>query len=276
MAPRRKRESPVLQLKVRGPGVRRGRIPVPDLIKICQEAQNAVAKQAEALEGRKTIHPGPTTDVIQHECTLELLGIRAGSTTLQFGLAKRQLRLPFPDSNAFGLKVIGELAAAIKSLSNGKKKPIDPGVLLELYNLGSVMMAGRVSEIQWIASAHNRTRRLVALINPEVREKIAHLLSSPRKVFVRVDGILDMADFKPEERKCRIDPAIGTAIMCTFDSDKENLIYSLLRKPVRVSGEGVLMPYTDRVESVYIRGIEPLPSLSLGRGTFFQHHPSLN
>ena len=102
-----------------------------------------------------------------------------------------------------------------------------------------------------------------------MREKAAHWLSVPHKVLVRVDGILDMADFKPRDRKCRIDPAIGASIMCTFDADMENTIYSLLRKPVRVSGEGVLQPYTDRIESVHIQKIEPLPSLSLGEGNFF-------
>lgn len=57
--------------------------------------------------------------------------------------------------------------------------------------------------------------------------------------------------------------------MCTFDAEMENTIYSLLRKPVRVSGEGVLQQYTDRIESVHIQKIEPLPSLSLGEGNFF-------
>ena len=143
MAARQKRESPILQLKIRGPGVRRGRIPVPDLIKICHEAQNAVTKQAEALEGRKTIHPGPTANVIQYECTLELMAIRPGSTTLQFGLAKPQMRLPFEDGGAFGAEVVSELAAVIKSLANGKKRSIDPGVLQGIYRLASVMSARR-------------------------------------------------------------------------------------------------------------------------------------
>ena len=86
-------KQPILQLKVRGPGVRTGRIAVPDLIRICQEAQNAVNRQAEAIEGRKTIHPGPITKSIQEECTLELVGIGRGSTTLKFALAHSQMKL---------------------------------------------------------------------------------------------------------------------------------------------------------------------------------------
>jgi hypothetical protein len=73
--------------------VRRGRIPVPDLIRICQEMQNAVSRQAEAQEGKKTMHPGPVALSIQQECTLELVGIKGGSTLLQFDLAKPQIPL---------------------------------------------------------------------------------------------------------------------------------------------------------------------------------------
>ncbi len=61
----------LLQIKVDGPGIQKGRIPIPDLIRICQETQNAVNRQAEAIEGRSTIHPGPVAANIQHECTLD-------------------------------------------------------------------------------------------------------------------------------------------------------------------------------------------------------------
>jgi len=86
---------------------------------------------------------------------------------------------------------------------------------------------------------------------------------------VQVDGVLDMADFKPKDRKCRIDPAMGASIMCAFDARHANLVYSLLRKPVRAKGEATLQPYTERIEFVHIHTIEPLPSLSLGEGNFF-------
>jgi hypothetical protein len=78
-----------------------------------------------------------------------------------------------------------------------------------------------------------------------------------------------MADFKPEEFKCRIDPPIGVSIMCLFDEVQANEIQQLLRKPVRAKGEATLKPYTDRIESIHIDEIRPLPSLHLGEGNFF-------
>ena len=57
--------------------------------------------------------------------------------------------------------------------------------------------------------------------------------------------------------------------MCTFDPSRENDIYQLLRRPVRVSGQATLQPYSERIESIHIDEISPLPSLSLGEGNFF-------
>jgi hypothetical protein len=262
-------EPPVLQLKIRGPGIRRGRISVPDLIKLCEEAQNAVNKQAEALKGKKTIHPGPTAQNIQQECTLELIGIRGGSTTLQFGLARPQLLLNFGEENReFSSEVIGELASTIRSLGNGNKKSVDPGVLMSVYSLSSVVQSKRISRLEWIAPRHGGRRKMTAAVNTTVRERAAARLSSPRKERVQVDGTLDMADFKPKERRCRIDPPVGASIMCTFDEGLEDEIYGLLRKPVRVSGEAVFQPYVDRIDSLHIETIKPLASLALGADNF--------
>ena len=81
-----------------------------------------------------------------------------------------------------------------------------------------------------------------------------------------VDGLLEMADFKPKDRKCRIDPAFGVSVMCSFGEEHENAVYALLRRPVRVHGFATLRPDTGRIESIEIAGIEPLPSLE---GNFF-------
>jgi hypothetical protein len=252
--------------------VRRGRIAVPDLIKICQEAQNVVNKQAEVIKGRKTIHPGPTSGPIQQECTLELIGIGDGSTTLQFDLAKPQINFHFKEH--FGTQVVAEVATTIRSLNRRKQEPIDPGLLLSIYELSGLVQAKGISGIRWITPQHNGFKKASVPITRMVREKTAARLSRPQKIIVQVDGILDMADFKPEELKCRIDPPIGVSITCVFNKERENDIYQLLRKPVRAKGEAILKPYTDRIESIQISEISPLPSLHLGEGNFFAN-PSI-
>ena len=42
-----------------------------------------------------------------------------------------------------------------------------------------------------------------------------------------------------------------------------------MRQPVRVTGLGKIQPQSDRVDSIEIHSLEPLPSLSLGEGNFF-------
>jgi hypothetical protein len=266
-----KRRRSVLQLKVHGPGVRDGTLSVPDLIKICQEMQNAISRQAEAIEGRKTIHPGPIAQTIQRECTLELIGIKKGTTTLQFDVAKPQQL--FEDAPSLVAEVVAELASTIKTFNNGLSgdlyNEVAPGVLNSLHNLGGVTANHRISRIDWISPRKGDRKRISAPLTKIVTGKIAAKLSRPRLVPVVIEGILDMADFKPNDRKCRIDPALGTATTCEFDEDLENTVYSLLRKPAKVTGAGMLRPYGEKPDVIRIHTINPLPSLELGREMFY-------
>jgi hypothetical protein len=77
-----------------------------------------------------------------------------------------------------------------------------------------------------------------------------------------------MADFSRRDRKCRIDPAIGAPVVCTFGPEHENEVHALMRQPVRVSGTGKIQPGTDRIDSLEIFKLETLPSLHLGEGNF--------
>lgn len=260
----------ILQLRVDGPGIRRGRVPIPELITICQEMQNAISRQAEALEGRKTMHPGPVSSIIQRECTLELVGIKGGCATLQFDVAKP--RVTIEEIGSLANEVVDELAVTINSLANGKQKTdIAPGVLRSLYNLGAVLESKRITSLQWIVPRRVGHKRISADITKSVLRKIAAKLSAPRKAILTVDGILDMSDFKPPDRKCRIDPPLGPPLDCTFDSEKDDVILTLMRRPVRVSGEAEIQPSTDRPGVLHIQTIQELPSLELGKGIFFSN-----
>jgi hypothetical protein len=250
---KRKREigsapKPVLQLTIDGPGIRKGRIPVPELVRICKEAQDAINRQAEALKKRKTYHPGPVGHSIQEECTLELVGIHGNSpTTLDFDLRKPQRALAF--SEEFGEKAIREIIAGLRKKRDG----VDPGVLLRMYTMSEVITPKLISQIEWIAPSRNgHDGKASATITKAVRNRLAKQLSTPRKAVVEIAGVLDMADFKPEDFRCRIDPPVGVSIECTFDPSKANQVQKLLRRSVRVKGEGTIHPYTDKVGVLHI------------------------
>lgn len=261
-----KTEQPVLRLKVQGPRVKRGRIAVPDLVKICQEAQAAVKRQAEALEGRKTLHPGPVSSVIQGECTLELIAIKKGSTTLEFAFSQPQMHMP--GTVAIGTEALAELTLSIKSLGNGNKRTIDPGVLQSVYNLGEIVEGKSITSIQWIVPGRGKQRRLQASLTPTVRNRAGQRLSAPTTAPATIDGVLDMADFKPEDRKCRIDPPTGAPIICTFDLSLDDRVQGLLRQTVRGSGVARYAPYSNKIDVLQLEDLIPIPSVALGEGSF--------
>ena len=221
-----KNEKPVLRLTIRGPGVKRGRIAVPDLVRICQEAQVAVKRQAEALEGRKTMHPGPVSGPIQEECILELIAIGKGSTKLDFSFAKPQTR--FPGVQAVGTSAISELAMSIRSLGNGNKRNIDPGVLESVYRLSSVAQSGGISSLDWLAipTAPGRAPML-AQINAVVRERAAQRLSATHCCPATVDGVLD-----PSLALAQRDFYVGTSLLKLAEMQKVNP----LRNPPVLAG----------------------------------------
>ena len=175
------------------------------------------------------------------------------------------------EGQALGIQAISELAASINSLGNGNRKNIDPGVLQCVYALGALVEEKRISNIELIVPGQGKNRRrIVALVNSTVRARAALRLSSPRYTKTHVDGILDMADFKPEEYKCRIDPAIGASVTCKFDPELADQVQHLLRTTVRGTGRAKLAPYTDKTELLELEKLEPLPSLYSGEENFFQ------
>ena len=264
-------DRPVLKIKLQGPGMRTGRVSIPDLIRICDEVQNAINKQAEALRGKKKVtHPGPVSDIIRKECTLELTAITGNSpTTLHFDLQKPQRGL---FDNEFGIEVVRGVATTVNDVRKQRANGHAPGVLLGVYGLSGIIKPKGITRLSWIAPGignNGHSKSINALITKTVRQRVAKRISRPRKSIVEVDGVLEMADFKREDNKCRIDPLIGKPVLCTFTPDRADEIQALIRKHVHVRGEGVLAPYTDKIVSVRIDEVVPLTADALSNESFF-------
>ncbi len=178
------------------------------------------------------------------------------------------MHIPFTEQFTVGRQAISELAASIKSLGNGNKRSINPAVLKSVYNLGSVAQSHGISELKWIAPQPGR-RAVEAVLTAKVHEQAAKRLSAPQFTETQIDGVLEMVDFDPSGQKCRIEPAIGAPITCTFPAELADTVHSLLRKTVRGIGIGKYNTETNRIESVSLKQLVPLPSLSLGRDDFY-------
>jgi hypothetical protein len=212
----------VLKLRIGGPGVHSGTISVPDLLRICQAAQDAVNRQAEAMRGGSSLRPGPKSSEVQDECTLELVGIEKGSTILPFRFAKPQQSLPLPDAGNFGSDVIASVVKTVKKIGGARAgNQFEPGVLDSLKALGEVLERKRISQIEWIVPGRPGKREIRAVFDKRVRDRVLERIKKPSQRPESVEGILEMADFKEREHKCRIHPAIGQPIACSFDLSQE-------------------------------------------------------
>ena len=265
-----KRTKPLLKLRIQGPGIRQGAISIPYLIRICQAAQNAVNRQAEAMHGGQSLRPGPKSAVVYQECTLELTGLKKGSTVMPFGLAKPQQSLPIPEMTTFGRDVIWQVATAVKSL--GSRRPpkndyFEPGLLDSLRDMGEVLNKD-VTKIEWIVPGNGR-RPLKAVFDKRVRERVAERIKSPSTRTQTVEGVLEMADFREQDHKCRIHPLVGQPIVCTFAPEQEQGVLDALRKPVKIEGTATINPHSGKVESIAIDKIGITEQLLIGAKEFY-------
>ncbi len=264
-----KRGKPLLKLKIEGPGVRAGRISVPDLVQICDKAQSAVHRQAEALSGQWTLRRGPVTADVKEECTLELVGISKGSAVLSFDLAKAQLSM----TPTVAVDVVSEVGRTIQDLDADSDREYDPGVLDSLSGLGEVFDRGCIQAIEWIVPKRTGNRKqLSAVYNRNVRERVVKRAKAPEREVQTIEGTLEMADFRDGDERCRIHPPIGNAVACTFDKEMEDEIYTMLRRPVRVRGEACLNPHTRRIEFIHIKEVKSVDPLVLGAAAFLAPH----
>lgn len=260
----------LLKVKIKGPGVRTKSIAVPDLVKICDSLQAAVQRQAEAMEGQPTLRPGPRTATAREECTLEFVAIGRGSTSLAFRLAKPQQ--PLPGSMTFGIEVVTEVATIVKEVGSRRariRRTIDPGVLDSLSKLGDLLEKKAISEIVLSVPRHNATKRVKAVFNTTVKERITQRIKVPTEERMSVEGRLEMADFKELGKICRIHPPIGPSVQCTFSQESEDEVYAALRKPVRLTGIAKINPNTGRADELHIEQIEILDQLLVGAKEFF-------
>jgi hypothetical protein len=170
----RKAPATLLEIRIDGPGVKPGRIELSILVKICREVQEAVNRQAQAIESKATGKP-IREEAVARECRLELIELREGSTVLAFAPASKQLAL-IPHLESLGIEAVTAVASALRAVNQtrGHWQPPDPRVLESLEKLGDIFDEG-VSRLEWIAPAHGgrkaETVEFVPSALPRIRRR---------------------------------------------------------------------------------------------------------
>jgi hypothetical protein len=227
---------PLFTIKIEVPSSRKGHISIPLLLKICADAQNAVLAQAGSIEGTEQI-------------TLELMGLRKGSTQLDFaGAPSPQMQLGYMEelSPAAG-QAVEEIADALTGANRNRSewgKAVAPEAIEALDDMADVLDEG-VVKFEWIFRLPgNNTRRKTAQLTRTTQERIKarrdelvsekRSLTTPLRQAVALsesffEGTLEMAD-----GKCRINPPIGNPVTVTFGAEQLEKVLEARHRPVRV------------------------------------------
>jgi hypothetical protein len=251
------KEKPLLKIKVTGPDLKPGHIPIPLLVRICGEAQKAINRQAEALSGKRSLRTGPPTAQVAQECTMDLVGLKKGSTTLHFVPAGPDQKALYPIS----IEAVSAVGEALKFVNRKRNNtpPPDVGVLDSLNHLGEVFGSG-IDNLKWIVPAHNGTGQVTAQFNAKVLPKLKARLQptlplgpeATRKQFDSFEGTLELG-----EGKGRIVPAVGAPTLFNFGPEKAAAVLEATTKPVKAK----LDPKTHKLRDIEVS--------SFGKGDFF-------
>ena len=120
-----------------------------------------------------------------------------------------------------------------------------------------------VTKIEWIVPGNGKPA-LKAVFDKRVRERVLECIKAPSIRPETVEGVLEMADFREQDHKCRIHPLVGQPIVCTFMPEQEQEVYDALRKPVRIEGSATVNPNSGKVDSIAIKKIGVTEQLLIG------------
>ena len=238
------KEKPLFKIKIEAPTLKKGHIPVSLLLRICQDAQDAVEKQADAIKGgigKLNEREGAKKQAI----TLELIGLRKGSTFLDFAEAPtKQMDLGYMNElPPLGVEAVADIAELLRSANKNRAAWGDrlvPGVLDALNDMGELLKEG-VDSFKWIIPPINGGRSKSTPFTPStlsrIKEKRQEINASRRTATAKtvtltesfLDGMLEVGD-----GKCRIEPLMGEPLTVTYGADQATKVLEAQHKPVRV------------------------------------------
>lgn len=253
-------------VRLEGPAVAHGRIAVDELALVAVQLQRAVERVALVLRGEEGMKPGRRPKEVEELTRLEVVALRSGSVTLELDLAPGERPLEEFDVGRRALdRVVEGLAILSEQAALPGETPMpagwDAGVLLAAKEMATVLRRG-VERIEIEVRAGGVRKR--ARLEPRTVEVIGRLIRGPVRNPRTVEGRLLMADFKETGTRCRVHPAMGPPVECTFDEAHRQAVLDALTRYVRVSGEAQTEEATGRIRLLEIADIEILDVVPRG------------
>jgi hypothetical protein len=216
----------LLKVSLRGEEIgRSGAVPVPLLIKICEAIQSAVNKQAEAV------------GLSPSDCTLELVRLGKGSAILEFELTRPQTLLSGQQET--GEQAVSDVVKTVRQIGAKKQtaEEYDPAVLTSLKLMAKVVGPNLKIAFSVPQERTGTTEGIRATFTTKTAERVQAMLPKQMKAQNRiVEGIVEMADFKPSDHRFRLVSLYGSPILCEFSDELSVSVHDLTRSVARVSG----------------------------------------
>jgi hypothetical protein len=257
---KQRKQAPFLEIKIRGPAVKPGRIRLDDLLCLVEHIENALERTAKVLLGSSSLKPGARPHDLKTACSLELVGISQGSPATSLRFERTDVQTKFPSMD-FGFEVMEKCFGGLAQVS-GEAAPLpagyDPGVLMAWKDAGRIFSRG-ISDIE--ITLNHRTEPLRVRFDQTTQDQIRDRIRGPERCLRTIEGRLLMADFKEHGTRCRIHPSTGSPVICLFDDSLRDEVYRNILKFVRVTGETKENSFTGRIEAIVISDIEPIEAM---------------
>ena len=245
-----------LQVRFEGPGARKGRILLADLVFFGRHLQSAVDRVARALSGdARSARPGKKPRGIQASCALQVVALEPASFQLTLDLARDQMQLEDLD---LGVQALERLVAGIEEVAGEHPElpsGYDTGVLESWREAGKLLERG-IDQIEFRLQT-SRVARVVQY-NSQVHARVLARTLEPVQNRRSFEGRLLMADFKETGPRCRLHLPTGESIPCSFDYGKYESVLAGLLQHVRITGEAHVDPRTGEVQNLRIDDLEVL------------------
>lgn len=250
------RQEPLLVLKLDGPEVQVGRLPVDELTSLLKKVQLCVKRLGQVLSGEiSSAGPGRIKGKIEEQCNLDVVAIETGSFQIGLDISQQSDQMMLPTMQPLGIAAVEKFVDGIDCL--GQDDPhllneFDYGVLVALRDVAKVLDRG-VSKVDVSYKGNGSGRRSTAL-NTRVRDEVLRNIAGPSRSASEVKGTLREVDL--ENSTCQIYPASGRYIDCKFEDKHVPLIKDSLDLYVTARGEAVHREAGGSVKELRISDIE--------------------
>ena len=252
------KQEPLLVLKLEGPEVKVGRLPVDELTSLLRKVQLCVKRLGQVLSGEiSSAGPGRHKADIEKHCSLEVVAMESGSFMIGLDITRQPEQLTLDTMQPLGVAAVEKFVDGIDRL--GQDDPhllneFDYGVLVALRDAAKVLDRG-VNKVEMSYKSNGSTRRSTVL-NARVREEVLKNITGPSRSVIEVQGMLREVDL--ERRSCQIYPPGGRFVACRFEEKHEPFIKEALDTYITARGEATIKEDNGRIKEIRINDIDSM------------------